>query len=608
MNLVQDVKSRTDIVDVVSDYVPLQKAGRSFKAQCPFHSEKTPSFFVFPERQTWRCFGGCAVGGDLISFIMKAETLEFGEALNRLAQRAGVAIPSRQTRVKDDLSYQLNDVAVDFFRRVLHSQEGQTAREYLAKRGINQEAEGMFQLGLSPGGRDTLTRHLLGQGYPEQDIISAGLASKDEGGAVRDQFHRRLMFPIADASGHLVGFGGRTLDTSNPKYLNTSRTQVFDKGRLLYGLPLARDTIGRTGTVVIVEGYMDVIAAHQHGFHNVVASMGTALTEHQVSALKNLASEFVLALDPDNAGQEATRNSLETSWKALQIDFLRSGGRSGVVFTQRHLSASLKIASLPTGKDPDALIREDTQEWTSLVSEAKPLLDYLFEALPPRFDVTNDAGKLQLVDILSPFIRAEGNPFTQRRYIRRLADTASLSEADLEAHMWRPQRRVSTNGRRAETTTRANSATLAKGSFPGKATHRDMLEEYCLYLLISYPELKEGDLGISLDFFEQSENRDIFTRWVACSTIEDLEGDIPLDLAEQLQAILSTDAPPLDVRVRPSALEEVANRLKERSFKLQEQALLEQLEGVDWTDAAKLEAPSHQAQEINQQLKQIYSS
>ena len=410
MTAVQDVKSRADIVEVVSEHVTLQKSGRSYKANCPFHSERTPSFFVFPERQTWRCFGACATGGDVISFVMKSENQDFAQALASLAQRTGVQLPSREARSRHDGLYRLNDEASEYFRLVLESQEGAQAREYLGRRGVDDDTARLFGLGLSPGGREALLRHLLGRGHSEEEIVAAGLATRSGAGGVRDLFNRRLMFPILDSAGRVAGFGGRALDDGTPKYLNTPRTAVFDKGGILYGLSMARESIASTTTAVIVEGYMDVIAAHQFGYTNVVASMGTALTEQQVGLLRSVTANFVQALDPDNAGREATLRSLESSWRALQIDFLRAGGRSGIVFSQRHLNASLKVAPLPAGRDPDELIRTDAGEWERLVAEAQPLLDFLMDVLPPRFDMNSDDGRRQLLDAVAPFIRSESNP------------------------------------------------------------------------------------------------------------------------------------------------------------------------------------------------------
>ena len=596
MTAVQDVKSRADIVEVVSEHVTLQKAGRNFKANCPFHAERTPSFIVFPERQSWRCFGACATGGDVITFVMKAENQDFSQALASLAQRTGVQLPSRETRSRHDALYRLNDEAYDYFRVVLGSQEGAQAREYLRRRGIDNETAERFGLGLSPGGREALLRHLLAKGHSEEEAVAVGLARRYEAGGVMDLFHRRLMFPILDSSGRVAGFGGRALDDGTPKYLNTPRTPVFDKGGILYGLSMARESIGSTGSAVIVEGYMDVIAAHQHGYTNVVASMGTALTEQQVGLLRNVTANIVQALDPDNAGREATLRSLESSWRALQIDYLRAGGRSGIVFSQRHLSASLKVAPLPAGRDPDELIRSDAPEWERLVAEAQPLMDFLMDALPPRFDMAGDDGRRQLLDALAPFIRSENNPFTYRRYLRRLAETVALSETELERYVWRAQRRP--DGRTARRAASAGSA----GSPPPAS-----LEEHCLSLLLSYPELRERGVDISPDFFEQSENRDVFTRWLACDTIEEIGGSVPVDLADHLQALLNSEAPPLNIKERERSLQAVVNRLKERYFKVQELALLEALEDADWKDIAGLEQSQDRAREINQQLKELYS-
>ncbi len=596
MTAVQDVKSRADIVEVVSEHVALQKAGRNFKANCPFHAERTPSFFVFPERQSWRCFGACATGGDVITFVMKSDNQDFGQALASLAQRAGVTLPSRETRSRHDALYALNDEAADYFRLVLESSEGAQAREYLRRRGVDDETAGRFRLGLSPGGREALLRHLQAKGRSEAEAIAAGLATRPETGAARDQFHRRLMFPILDSSGRVAGFGGRALDDAMPKYINTPRTPVFDKSGILYGLSMAREAIGGAGRAVIVEGYMDVIAAHQHGFRNVVASMGTALTEQQVGLLRGATTNFVLALDPDNAGREATLRSLESSWRALQIDYVRSGGRSGIVFSQRHLNASLKVAPLPTGRDPDELIRSDAGEWERLVAEAQPLMDFLMEALPPRFDMSTDEGRRQLLDALSPFVKGEGNPFTYRRYVRRLADTVSLSETELERYVWRSQGRPPSGARRR----------AAAGGRAG-ASPAVSLEEHCLSLLLRHPELRDRGLSISPDYFEQSENRDVFTRWLECDTIEAMSGSVPVDLADHLQALLDTEEPPLNIKERERSLHAVVNRLKERYFKVQELALLEGLEDADWTDIAGLEQSQDVAREINRQLKELYS-
>lgn len=601
MTIVQDVKSRTDLVDLVSEHVTLQKAGRNLKANCPFHTERTPSFVVFPDRQTWRCFGACATGGDAIAFVMKVDNTDFAQALEHLAQRAGLTVPTRQTRDPGAPLAQVNDAAQEFFRQVLHSPQGGDARRYLERRGVNQEAEGAFMLGLSPGGWDALTAHLIRAGHREQDILAAGLAVQSDDGQVRDLFHRRLMFPIADNSGQVVGFGGRSLDDSGPKYLNTPRTAAFDKGHILYGLSIAKESIRLGGSVVIVEGYMDVIAAHQHGFPNVVASMGTALTEHQVGAVQSIASTFVLALDPDNAGREATLRSLESSWRVFERRALRSGGRRNVVFYERPPHASLKVALLPDGKDPDLLIREDPAEWERLTVHARPILDYLFEVISSKFDLSSPQGKAQAADALLPLITSLANSYDQDRHFRQLAELLSVSESALEASIGRPQARRPAQGQRGR-----NAASRASAG-PLTGSHRDHLEEMCLYLLLQRPELSEAGSQIPPEHFELSENRDLFTNWTICSTMEVLRAELPDGLLEHLSAILSIDPPPLDTRESARALEEVAGRLKERFLKQQAQALLEQMEGADWNDVSSMKDSLIQAQEINQQLRALFS-
>ena len=603
MTAIQDVKSRSDIVDIVSDRVTLAKSGRNFKAACPFHTEKTPSFYVFPERQTWRCFGACAEGGDVISFTMKTEGLDFAQALGRLADRAGVTLPTAQTRRRDEALDGVNQAALDYFRSSLKADGGARAREYLERRGVSPEAEEAFQLGFSPAGRETLTRHLRAQGFEEQQVVSAGLATRAEDGGVRDLFRGRLIFPIWDSAGRPVGFGGRALDDSNPKYLNTPRTPLFDKGHLLYGLHRARESINRAGVAVVVEGYMDVIAAHQHGFHNVVASMGTALTERQVSSLRNQASTFVLALDPDNAGQEATLRSLQSSWQVFERRALRAGGRSDVVFYEKQPYASLKVAILPTGKDPDLLIRESPDEWERLVSEATPLMDYLFEVMASRLDSSSGQDKMRATEALFPFIASMDNPYDQDKYFRRLADLMGVSQEALQASIGRPQRRAAPANRGSSGAPASQGASAS----PLAMTHRDPLEEYCLSILLQHPDLAEGGIDISPDYFELSENRDIFTKWAECATIDDIRESLPLDLSEHFQAIVAMENPSSNIKERAKALEEVVNRLQERFFKVQEQVLMEQLEGADWTDLSSLQHSADQAHEINRRLKELFA-
>jgi DNA primase len=602
VSVVDEVRSRLDIVDVVSGYVPLKKAGRSYKATCPFHTEKTPSFVVSPERQTWHCFGACSTGGDAFSFVMRKEGVEFGEALRLLADRTGVDLRPARPGSSDryDALYRVNHEAAGFYQRALSSPEGSRAGAYLAERGVDEAARTSFRLGFSPPGSNRLKTHLQTLGFDLEHAVEAGLLRRADDGGIRDFFWGRLMFPIQDRRGRVIGFGGRSLDGSEPKYINTAASPVFDKRANLYGLHLAIQPIRDSNTAVVVEGYMDVIAAHQHGFHNVVASMGTALTESQVSALRNIASTFVLALDPDNAGQEATLRSLQSSWQVFERRALRAGGRSDVVFYERQPHASLKVAVLPPGKDPDLLIRESPEEWERLIAEAKALMDYLFDIMASRLDSSSGQDKLQATEALFPFITSMENPYDQDRYFRRLAELMGVSEAALEASIGRPQSRRASGGRGAGAPPRASASPLSMAN-------RDPLEEYCLSLLLQHPELGERGIDISPDYFDLSENRDIFTKWAESTTIDGIRGNLPPDLTEHFQTLLSMENPPSNVKERAKALEEVVNRLKERFFKVQEQVLMEQLEGADWSDLSSLQPSLNQAQEINRRLKELFA-
>ena len=445
MSIFDDVKTRMDIVDVVSGYVSLQKAGRNFKAPCPFHDEKTPSFIVNPERQSWHCFGACSTGGDIFSFVQRADNLEVGEALRSLAQKAGVELPRSGggglSTSRQELLYQANGLAAKFYEDLLSSDQGKKAKKYLDERGVNASATKQFELGLSPDGWEGLKSHLLTLGVDEDVAVEAGLLRRNDppqAGQTRDFFHGRLMFPIHDSRGRVAGFGGRSLDGSDPKYINTAATPVFDKRRTLYGMHLASKSIKDSNTGVVVEGYMDVIAAHQHGYTNVVASMGTALTEDQVGQLRPMATNFVLALDPDVAGQEATLRSLESSWRVIGR---RSAGRStaaGVLYQRDPIV--LKIASLPEGRDPDELIRHDTKAWEDIIENALPLMDFLIPTVARRFDVNSGQGKAQLRDAVFPLIAATENFFDQEKYIEQLAGAMHVTVEQLKSSLPRGNR------------------------------------------------------------------------------------------------------------------------------------------------------------------------
>ncbi len=564
MTVVDDIKARLDILEVVSQRVPLQRSGRSYKANCPFHQERTPSFHVFPERQSWRCFGACATGGDAFSFVMRADNLDFGEALRQLAQQTGVTLPERGTsRPRQDTAYEINERAKSFFQRRLASAQGTETREYLDRRGVDRQAIENFEIGLSPADGESLRNHLTREGYSAEQLAGAGVVRTGDDGFHHDLFRGRLMFPIRDATGQLVGFGGRSLDGSEPKYLNSPQGDVFDKSRLLYALDRAKEEIRKDGAV-IVEGYVDAIAAHQAGFKNVVASMGTALTEHQVGTLRRLTGQVLMALDQDAAGQQATLRSLESSWRIYQN---RVAGRSqGTTLLQRQELPELKILALPDGQDPDEVIHRSPAEWNRLLESAQPLIEYMIAAAVSHLDPSTPQGKAQIVEAVFPLIAAATAGTQQDHYFQMLADRLNVSLETLRASVGRP-----TAARRARAP-QPRAADAATSPF-AKLNH-DPLEEYCLALLIKHPDLKDSAEHLKTEFFRRHENREIFNRWLAwqpgsggeesAAAIREDAGD---EILGQLDTLEQKSLPPLDPTKRREALADVISRLEERDLR-----------------------------------------
>ncbi|MDO5115944.1 MAG: DNA primase [Synergistaceae bacterium] len=306
---VREIKSRLDIVEIVSEYLPLKKNGQTFWGCCPFHSEKTPSFSVSPERQTFHCFG-CGKGGDIFTFIMETEHLEFREALERLAERAGVKLSGRRRDDGRRVSADINRAALDFFMESLGSAGGEAARRYLERRSIPAEVCRRFEIGWAPTSWDLLVRALRNKGYSPEQIAESGLAAQGRDGGYYDRFRGRVIFPIYNITGRLIGFGGRILDGDGAKYLNSPESRVFNKRHNLYLLDKAKSSMSAKGATILVEGYMDAIRAHLFGYTNTVASMGTALTQEQVSLIKRMTGMCYICYDSDSAGQEAALRAM----------------------------------------------------------------------------------------------------------------------------------------------------------------------------------------------------------------------------------------------------------------------------------------------------------
>ena len=439
-SVTDEIKQRIDVVDFIGRVTQLKRAGTVYKGNCPFHQERTPSFVVFPHTGTWHCFGACATGGDLFSFVMRKENLDFREALQLLAKEAGVELEPQAHEAGAPLREQLaavNEAAAAYFEQSLHHHAAADgARAYLHRRGVDSATARRFRLGFAPEGWSGLRDHLLGQGFALDLLLEAGLVKRnEERDSTYDSFRGRLMFPIRDRQERVVGFGGRVLDDGIPKYLNTAETPLFHKSHVIYGIDLAHRAIRERDQVIIVEGYMDVIAAHQFGYANVVACMGTALTAEQLRQLQRYTSRFVLALDADAAGQQATLRGLHQARQSLARVRKPVVTPTGAVRMEERLGADLFIATVPEGKDPDELIRRDPQRWEATLETAKPLVDFYFDVVSAGVDITSARGKGEAVAELTPLIAELGDEIERQHYIQRLSRLVRLDESMIVARV-----------------------------------------------------------------------------------------------------------------------------------------------------------------------------
>ena len=534
MTQIDDVKSRLDIVELISGYVNLQRSGSSLKANCPFHQERTPSFFVFPDRQSWRCFGSCAEGGDAFSFVMKAERVEFRDALQTLAARVGVTLVNNQESggVARQL-FEINDAARLFFQRMLAEPEAAFVRDYLTQRGISDRSIQTFELGYSPPRDNRLLAHLRQAGHDDDLIVRAALARETDEGRRYDFFRGRLMIPIRDWQARVAGFGSRALDPdATPKYLNTPRTPVFDKSRILYAMHLAKEPARQHGAV-IVEGYMDAVMAHQHGYDNVVASMGTALTEHQVALVRRLTNNVTMALDGDPAGRNATLRSLESSWRVFQR---RNSQQTSTSMLQQPDAMELRVAELPPGQDPDDYIRREPGAWPAFVEQAQELFDYLLTSLSARADLENPDGRSWVAHTMLRFVAQIPDPVRSDLYLDRLSARLGLNNDTLRAALREVSRQSAADRRGQPASSRADEAT------PPPARDHDAVEESLLAFLLQHGMEtldEEYQTAPSAEWFSRSENREIYRNVITCA--DPAEIAVGPELVAHLESLRARD-------------------------------------------------------------------
>lgn len=413
-DLLEEIRNRCDVVDIISGYVHLKPAGKGFKGLCPFHEEKTPSFMVSPEKQLFHCFG-CGEGGNVFNFLMKYEKLSFFEAVKMLAQKSGVPLPVDEEKEnilhkKKERLYKLNNLVANYYRECLfRTNQGKKVINYFKKRGINDTSVEKYKLGYAPSGWDVLNNFLKKKGYSYEELIKAGLIKKSKiEGKYIDYFRDRIIFPIFNLSGRAIGFGGRVLDDSLPKYINSPETLVYNKGSNLYSLNFAKEDIRKKDYIIIVEGYTDVLITQQYGFNNIAASLGTALTTKQIDLIKRFTDTVLIAYDSDSAGNMATLRSLDLLVKA---------------------GLEVKVIALPQGYDPaDFLIKKGRETFQNLIDKSLSLIDYKLKLLYSKYSIKIIEGKVKVVKEILPTLSAIGNEVELRAQTKKISEELKLSE------------------------------------------------------------------------------------------------------------------------------------------------------------------------------------
>ncbi len=412
--LLEEIRNRCDIVDIISEYVPLKPAGKGFKALCPFHEEKTPSFMISTEKQLFHCFG-CGEGGNVFNFVMKFEKVDFFEAVKMLAKKAGVILPADEKKEnllyrQKERMYKLNSLAANYFRECLfRAPRGKKIINYLKKRGINDKTVEKYRLGYAPDKWDVLTNFLKKKGYSYEELIKAGLIKKSKiEGKYIDYFRDRIIFPIFNVQGKIIGFGGRVLDDSMPKYINSPETLIYNKGSNLYSLNFAKEDIRKKNRVIVVEGYTDILIVQQYGFNNGVASLGTALTTKQIELIKRFTDTVLIAYDADSAGNMATLRSLDLLIKA---------------------GLEIKVIALPQGNDPaDFLIKKGNKAFQSLIDSSLSLMNYKLKLLYAKYSINTIEGKVKIIKEILPTLNVIDNEVELRAQIKKISEELKLSE------------------------------------------------------------------------------------------------------------------------------------------------------------------------------------
>ena len=558
--VLSEIKSKIDIVDLVSSYVKLKKSGRNYQALCPFHSEKSPSFMVSPDLQIFKCFG-CSESGDIFSFVMKSEGMEFPAALKLLAERAGVKLKSSVStgaESRKEKLYKINSLAADFFHFILTSHKvGETAREYLSSRGIATDTAKTFALGYAPASWNSLSLFLLKKGYTASEIIEAGLSLPRKNAAkdcpIYDRFRSRLMFPLKDNLGRTLGFSGRVISGKDePKYLNSPETPIFKKGNILYGLNVTKQDIKKSDHALVVEGQFDLIIPYQAGFRNIVAVLGTALTEAQLGLLARFTKKATFIFDQDSAGLEATVRSARLS---------------------ENLGFSVSSVILPNGtKDPDEAVRGSREAFTKAVEESLPFYDYYLNLLKKNLKGGDIRQKRSVAEKFLTELSFLQNPMTRSHYLRTLSSAIGIEVRTLEEVM----NSFLKHGRSIPTA----FAKLKENPVAGDVAV--LLQRYLISLILSSPAevAREGIGRLSADDFTIPPYRGIFTILKKTLSVKRvaIDGQTIRDKLDESEKPFFDEVYLLDLAGGPESREELTSEIESVVARLKKEKIKKEME------------------------------
>ncbi|MBU2472572.1 DNA primase [Patescibacteria group bacterium] len=512
---IEEIKSKLDIIDVIGGYIKLQKSGRNYKAPCPFHSEKTPSFMVSPEKQLWRCFG-CNRGGSIFDFIMEIEGVEFGDALRTLAQRAGVELNkvnpklAAQWKTERTRLYEICDLTNRFFIKQLESKAGKDIQKYLFSRGLKLKTIKDWEVGYAPNHWQGLLDFLNGRGYSDEEIMKTGLIVKSETGKSKrgyyDRFRDRIIFPIKNINEAVIGFTGRE-NPNNPdermgKYINTPNTLIYDKSQVLYGLDKAKLDIRKKNLCILVEGQTDVLMSHQEGFNNIIASSGTALTEHQLKIIKRYTQNLAMAFDMDLAGEIATKRGIDLA--------IQSG-------------LNVKVINLPNNQDPADCLQKNVSAWSNAVNQAKGFVEFYLESIFVKNDPFTGEGKKIISQEFLPVIRKIPNKVEQAHWLQELAQRIKVSESILMEELKKIKEPI---------------INRPLDYLEDKKDNKECLEEYTIGLILSYPSIFRRQKKKPQNIFNNPDLEKIYKSLKKNKDIKSTKKDLSPQLEKQIDHLI----------------------------------------------------------------------